>query len=80
MISYPRQGQSVQIWYGRLYRDMMPLHGRVGQVRIVSRGPGPRNHGVEVDGQVYVIPRGNLRLPHPRSAQTDGRQSMPRHS
>jgi hypothetical protein len=38
----------------------MPLHGRTGVVRIVTRGRGPRNVGVEIDGQIVVIPRGNL--------------------
>jgi len=38
----------------------MPYHGKIGVVRVVSRGPGPRNVGVEIDGQVIVVPRGNL--------------------
>jgi len=42
---------------------MAHLNGRSGIVRIRSRGR-PRNHLVEVDGLVYVIPCGHLfRLP-----------------
>jgi len=38
----------------------MPLHGKTGVVRVVASGRGPRNVGVEIDGRVFVIPRGNL--------------------
>jgi hypothetical protein len=37
----------------------MPLHDRVGVVRISSLGK-PRNHGIEIEGIVHVIPAGNL--------------------
>jgi len=58
MLSYPREGQVVQMWY----RDKtMPLHGLTGTIVIVSRGPGPRNHGIAVDGVMYVVNRGHLR-------------------
>ncbi len=63
MIVHPKLGQSVQVWYRKAMAPCMPLHGRMGVVRIVSRGPGPRNHGVEVDGKIVVIPCGNLRRP-----------------
>jgi len=44
------------------YRDKtMPLHGLTGTIVIVSRGPGPRNHGIAVDGVMYVVNRGHLR-------------------
>ena len=33
---------------------------RSGTVRVVPRGPGPRNVGVEIEGRLVVIPRGNL--------------------
>jgi hypothetical protein len=57
MIVNPRLNQVVQCWYKC---RTMPLHGRIGAVKIVSRGK-PRNHGVEVGGSLYVIPCGNLR-------------------
>jgi len=59
MISSPKIGQRVEVRYGPKYRDFMPLHGKVGIVRISSKGK-PRNHGVEVDGALYAIPCGNL--------------------
>lgn len=57
MLTNPRPGQPVLLWYRN---RSMPLHGRVGTVEIVSRGR-PRNHGVRVDGVLYVVPCGNLR-------------------
>ena len=61
MMLNPRHGQHVQVWYGKGWRRAgMPLHGRVGVVRVVCRAR-PRNHGVEIDGQVYGVPCGNLR-------------------
>ncbi|MFP4141490.1 MAG: hypothetical protein ACLFVH_13195 [Phycisphaerae bacterium] len=71
MLSHPRIGQRVQVWYavkprrkgGIAKADLMPLHGQFGVVRVVATGPGPRNHGVEIGGELYVVPRGNLRRP-----------------
>lgn len=57
MIWQPRPGQCVRLHYR--WRTM-PLHGRTGVVVCFGRGPGPRNVGVEVDGSLYVVPRGNL--------------------
>jgi hypothetical protein len=59
MITNPRQGQAVTIWYGKKLRGWMPLHGKTGVVEIVCRGK-PRNHGVRVNGVLYAIPCGNL--------------------
>ena len=64
MLSCPKIGQRVQVWYRASLRSLMPLHGRVGIVRVSSRGK-PRNHGVEIDGVTYVVPCGNLREPKP---------------
>jgi len=60
MIFHPRPGQHVRIRYAKRSASVMPHHGAVGVVRIVSRGPGPRNVGVEIDGRLVVVPRGNL--------------------
>jgi hypothetical protein len=62
MISNPRPGQLVQCWYNRDVAPHMPLHGLTGRVVIRSKRR-PRNHGVEIDGRLYVVPAGNLRLP-----------------
>lgn len=59
MLLNPRIGQRVKIWYRQGVREHMPLHGKIGQVLIRSRGK-PRNHGVEIGGKLYVVPCGNL--------------------
>ena len=60
MIFHPRPGQRVRIHYAKRSASIMPHHGKVGVVRLVSSGPGPRNVGVEIDGLTVVVPRGNL--------------------
>jgi hypothetical protein len=60
MMANPRVGQVVQVWYAKSYAHTMPLHGKVGTVEIVSKGK-PRNHGVLIDGALWVVPCGNLR-------------------
>jgi len=71
MVSCPRIGQVVQIWYRDAVRALMPHHGKVGRVVLASRGR-PRNHMVEVDSCErvgehlavtrvrIVVPAGNL--------------------
>lgn len=59
MMLNPRIGQLAQCWYKC---RAMPLHGKIGVVRVASRGK-PRNHGVEIAGRLYVVPCGNLRPP-----------------
>lgn len=61
MLSNPRVGQTVQVWYAARRRSVMHLHGKIGRVEIVSR-KRPRNHGMRVDGILWVVPAGNLRL------------------
>lgn len=61
MIVHPRVGQRVRVHYRKAIAAMMPLHGRTGRVAIKATGPGPRNHGVELDGGgMVVVPCGNL--------------------
>jgi hypothetical protein len=60
MMANPKVGQTVQAWYKKSLSDYMPYHGKFGRVVIASKGK-PRNHGVEIDGQMIVIPCGNLR-------------------
>lgn len=59
MLSNPKPGQAVLIWYGKQTRDVMLLHGRIGTVVHPGKG-SQRNHLVEVDGAVHVVPCGNL--------------------
>jgi hypothetical protein len=59
MMLNPRIGQRVRIHYRASLRAIMLFHGRIGTVRIVGKGR-PRNHGIEVDGVMTVIPAGNL--------------------
>ncbi len=59
MLVNPRLGERVRIHYAPQYGRWMPLQDRVGTVVILGRGK-PRNHGVEVDGRLYVVPCGNL--------------------
>lgn len=61
MLTNPRPGDRVQLWYGERWRRACGhLHGRKGVVEIASRGK-PRNHGVRVGGELVVVPAGNLR-------------------
>lgn len=61
MISNPRPGQRVQVWYAAK-RLPMPWHGQTGTVEIVGRSR-PRNHGIRVGAALVVVPAGNLREP-----------------
>ncbi len=70
MIFYPRVGQHVRVHYASKAAPYMPYHGKTGVVRVVVRGRGPRNVGVEIDGRLIVIPRGNLVL-MPEKTPTD---------
>lgn len=60
MMANPRVGQLVRVHYRKRFAAAMPWHGAVGVVEIVSRGPGPRNHGVRINGRLTAIPCGNL--------------------
>ena len=67
VFSCPRIGQAVRVHY-RVGTSLnhpglpavWPLHARAGVVRVRSRGKGPRNHAVEINGSLYVVPCGNL--------------------
>lgn len=61
MIVNPRQNQTVQVWYNKRAAPMMPLHGKVGTVAIANHKGKPRNHGVLIDGRLWIVPCGNLR-------------------
>lgn len=63
MISWPKVGQRVQVWYRKEWAWYMPHHGKLGTIEIACRGR-PRNHGVLLDdGISTVVPAGNLRNP-----------------
>ena len=59
MVSNPKPGAACKVWYRTTLRDYMPLHGKIGKVVRVSRGR-PRNHVIEIDGEEYAVPFGNL--------------------
>jgi hypothetical protein len=61
VLANPKLGQLVQIWYAKRYAHTMPLHGKIGEVVIVCKARRCRNHGIEIDGQMYAVPCGNLR-------------------
>jgi len=63
VLVHPKIGAIVQVWYRKDRAAFMPWHGRLGIVRVVSKGPGPRNHGIEIDGRLVVVPCGNIRKP-----------------
>jgi hypothetical protein len=71
MVSNPRVGQLVRIAYAARRRKVpgfgpvgiqaswAPFQGKTGPVAIASRG---RNHGVEIDGSIVVVPSGHLMM------------------
>jgi len=73
MICNPKLGDVVQVWYRTKPFDngipapstWMPWHGRTGTVVVVGRPRkrAPRNHGINIDGQLVGVPAGNLRKP-----------------
>jgi len=66
MMANPRVGQIVRVGYSRVMlarigtrASVAPLQDALVKVVIVSKGK-PRNHGVELDGRLYIVPCGNL--------------------
>ena len=59
MLSSPKHGQRVRIHYRASMAGKMPLHGKVGVV-VVSGCGRPRNHGIEIEGRIQVVPAGNI--------------------
>jgi ribosomal protein L21E len=68
VIVNPRIGQTVRIHYNAKVAPHMPYHGKTGMVEIVSKGK-PRNHGIRIDGELVVIPCGNLQKHQPPTAE-----------
>lgn len=68
MLSNPKLGTRVILHYAQKWRDVphinTTVHGRIGTV-VVRGKRKPRNHGVEIDGKVYVVPCGNIRYADP---------------
>lgn len=60
MMANPNKGQLVRVHYAKRYAHIMPYHGKIGRVVVVCKAKKCRNHGVEIDGQMIVIPCGNL--------------------
>lgn len=63
MIFRPRIGEAVRLHYAKRAAPFMPYHGMTGVVRLASRGPGPRNVAVELEGNLVIVPSGNLIRP-----------------
>jgi hypothetical protein len=61
MIVHPFIGQRVQLWYAAKWHGWAIYHGKCGVVVGRSRGPGPRNHMIEVEGRKVIVPCGNIR-------------------
>jgi len=64
MVFDPKIGQRVQVVCdercGAEYRYLLSLDRKIGTLRVVARSKS-RTHGVEIDGRIYAVPRGNLR-------------------
>lgn len=60
MMANPKPGQLVRVHYAKRYAHTMMLHGKVGRVVVVCKARKCRNHGVDIDGVMWVIPCGNL--------------------
>lgn len=66
MVSNPKPGDRVQLWYAAARRPIAPHHGHLATVVTAAKGRGPRNHLVRTDaGELVIVPAGNLRLPKP---------------
>ena len=63
MMLNPRLGQQVQIKYRKKTCHHFPVHGKTGVIVTVGKGK-PRNHLVDVDGELYIVPCGNLIRTH----------------
>lgn len=65
MISNPKIGRVVQVWYAEPRASGMPHHGRVGIVTVASKARKCRNHQVRFGGpdDAAAVPAGNLRDP-----------------
>lgn len=62
MLVNPCINQAVEIRYNPKIRHSelgSTLHGKIGRVVVIGRGK-PRNHGIDIEGVMYVIPCGNI--------------------
>jgi hypothetical protein len=60
MLTNPRIGSVVQVWYRVSFQEMMPHHGALGVV-LFAKQKRPRNHVIDIKGVPAVVPFGNLR-------------------
>jgi hypothetical protein len=68
MLLNPSRGQKVRVHYRPQVAPYMPLHGKIGSVVVPGSGR-PRNHCVEIDGRLYLVPAGNLVIERPGHAK-----------
>jgi hypothetical protein len=74
MFVRPKVGDAVLLRYAESKRRLTAHHGRPGVVLAVSRGPGPRNHLIGVDGRPVVVPCGHLMPPSRRDRDSCSRE------
>lgn len=60
MVSNPSIGATVTVKYKKSLKGWFPLEGKTGTITIVCKAKRCRNHGVMIDGQLWVVPCGNL--------------------
>lgn len=59
MMASPRPGTLVRLTYRKALHGVAPWQGKTGTVVVSGRGK-PRNHPVEVEGRLVVVPCGHL--------------------
>lgn len=59
MLANPRLGQAVRLRYRKGHPAAVLYQDAIGRVVIVCRGR-PRNHGIEIEGRIVVVPCGQL--------------------
>ena len=61
MIRSPIVGDLVRVHYNPQVAKIAPHHGQLGVIRQTSKGPGPRNVGIQIGRDTFVVlPLGNI--------------------
>lgn len=69
------RGDRILLRYAESFRRWVGRHGQRGEVRVVSRGPGPINVLVELEaGERVVVPRGQV---YPRTLSKGAQRALP---
>ena len=59
MITNPKINQLVQLKYNKKKWPTALLQGKIGTIVLAGKGK-PRNHAVNVEGVIYIVPCGNI--------------------